>query len=121
METLFTLTLDDVLHKIAIESYLKPEFRFTDSNNHNLIMCRENLRKFFIEEYSLAIPTRPIIDLIYNATIGKKINEINAHRGLWSKLLEMRGCNIIPTDFFESYGFTAVSYTHLTLPTKRIV
>ena len=105
METLFTLTLDDVLHKIAIESYLKPEFRITDSNNHNLIMCRENLRNYFIEEYSLAIPTRPIIDLIYDATIGKKIVEINAYKGLWSRLLKMRGCNIIPTDYFESYGY----------------
>lgn len=66
----------------------------------------KNYEIFFIEEYSLAIPTRPIIDLIYNATIGKKIIEINAHRGLWSKLLEMRGCNIIPTDSFEPYGFT---------------
>jgi hypothetical protein len=108
METLFTLTLDDVLHKIATESYLKPEFKITNSYDHNSIMRLEklqNLRNFFIQEYSLAIPTRPIIDLIYDATIGKKIVEINAHKGLWSRLLKMRGCNIIPTDYFESYGY----------------
>ena len=105
METLFTITLDDVLNKIANESYLKPEFRITNSYDHMSILQRENLRNFFIEEYSLAIPTRPIIDLIYDATIGKKIVEINAHKGLWSRLLKMRGCNIIPTDYFESYGY----------------
>ena len=105
METLFTLTLDDVLHKIANESYLKPEFRITNPYDRASIIRHEKLRNCFIEKYSLAIPTRPIIDLIYYATIGKKIIEINAHRGLWSKLLEMRGCCIIPTDFFESYGY----------------
>ena len=31
------------------------------------------------------------------------------------------GASIIDMDFFEALGFKPVSYTHLTLPTKRIV
>lgn len=57
METLFTLTLDDVLHKIANVSYLKPEFRITNPYDHtstqvdalkgSSIMRHEKLRNFF--------------------------------------------------------------------------
>ena len=36
-------------------------------------------------------------------------------------LIEVAAVGLDLTEFAESYGTTAVSYTHLTLPTKRIV
>ena len=63
------------------------------------------LRSWFVEEFSWAIPTPNVVGKIHEATLGKKILEVGAGNGLWAKLLKLSGSEIIATDSFESHGF----------------
>jgi hypothetical protein len=99
------LTLDQALQQSANESYSSPYFKLKDTSFQSF-MINSQLRQKYVKKYSWAIPTREVIDTIYNATSGKSILEVGAGNGFWASLLTKRGSTIIPTDSFESHGFT---------------
>ncbi len=67
------------------------------------------LRDHFVANFSWAIPSKPAINLIKQFVDEDIVLEINAGLGLWSKLLQDEGTNIIATDPYEYKDKT--SYT----------
>jgi len=64
------------------------------------------LRDVYISQVSWAIPSKEVIDEIYNRTVvnnvKSKILEVGAGNGFWAYLLERRGCKVFATDDFSS-------------------
>ena len=58
----------------------------------------------------------PGVQDVHQATLGTSMNPISE---FYYNSVERH--RTLKNTYFDSYGFRAVSYTHLTLPTKRIV
>lgn len=56
------------------------------------------MRQKFVTDYSWAVPTQKAIQEIKNFTDGQTILEVGSGLGLWAKLLQDEGINIIPTN-----------------------
>jgi len=99
------VSLDQAFYQIAKRSVNSPFFKVR-SDNYETMRNNLQLRNNFVKDFSWAIPTPDVVNKIYKATLGKKILEVGAGNGLWSKLLKMSGSEIVATDSFESHGFT---------------
>jgi hypothetical protein len=98
------VSLDDAFELISRRSISSPYFKL-NNDRYESIKINLELRSYFVEEFSWAIPTHDVIKKIHDITVGKKILEVGAGNGLWAKLLKMSGSEIIAIDSFESHGF----------------
>jgi hypothetical protein len=55
-------------------------------------------RRSFIAFYAWAVPTRQVIDAIVRLASGRKLLEVCAGNGLWSRLTAGAGADVIATD-----------------------
>ena len=93
---------------------LKSLFSIKLFDNYNI--SKSKFQPFHKPKIKIKKETVPM-----NLTLNSKERNINRHLNPkeWNKLIKDKNTHIIDTR--KSFEYKAVSYTHLTLPTKRIV
>jgi hypothetical protein len=75
----------------------------SDPDSYSLLMRdailrSHEVRDLYVDSICWAIPSVEVIEAIRSFACGQKIIEICAGRGFWTRLLELKGVKIFPTD-----------------------
>lgn len=79
-----------------------PRLNKTDRSNGRYTYKKQSeefeRRLVFCRHYAWAVPSRETIDRLVEFIGGSSVLEIGAGSGLWARLLQLKGVDIIPTD-----------------------